>query len=368
METGVFDGRLGLDVAVVREGRSRAVSAENPRGEPGRGGKAASALGQARKGRPYLTLPAGAVATLADIDGPGIIRHLWCTVTDQTERHHFVLRDLVLRLWWDDEATPSVEVPLGDFFCNGFGQRALVNSAPIVVAPTGGMNSYFPMPFAKRARIELKSEHPADIDAFFYQIDYELLDALPAEVGRFHAQFRRTNPTIKGVDHVLIDGVRGHGQYVGTYVAVTALERYWWGEGEMKFYIDGDDEFPTICGTGLEDYAGGAWAFQNRLGIDADPITFSSPYFGYPFHATVDDTRYAPYSTAMPPMHSLYRWHLVDPIRFSSDLRVTLQQIGHDGLALFERSDDVSTVAYWYQLEPHAPFPALPDWQARRPR
>ena len=364
----MLEGSELLGIFAIRKGRSRAINAENPDGGKGRGATASSPLGQGRKGRPCLTLAPGQTATLADIDGPGVIRHLWFTVTDQTERHHFVLRNLVLRMWWDDEATPSVEVPLGDFFCNGFGQRSIVTSIPIAVAPTGGMNSYFPMPFAARARIEVTSEHPAAIDGFFYQVDYELVDELPVDTGRFHAQFRRTNPTTKGVDHIVLDGVRGQGQYVGTYIGVAALERFWWGEGEMKFFIDGDVDFPTICGTGLEDYVGGAWAFQDRLGGEPKAMTYSNPYFGYPYQASVDDSRFSAYARAMPPMHGMYRWHLPDPIRFEEDLRVTLQQIGHDGFELFERSDDVSTVAYWYQIEPHSSFPTFPDRRARRPR
>ena len=360
-------GALAGSFAIGR-GRSRAINAENPHGEKGAGGMATSPLGQGRKGRPCLTLAPGETATLADIEGSGVIRHLWFTVTDQTERHHFVLRNIVLRMSWDNEATPSVEVPLGDFFCNGFGQRAIVASVPIAVAPTGGMNSYFPMPFAAGARIEVTNEHPAAIEGFFYQVDYELVDELPTDTGRFHAQFRRTNPTTKGVDHIVLDGVCGRGQYVGTYIGVAALERYWWGEGEMKFFIDGDVDFPTICGTGLEDYVGGAWAFQDRLGGDPRAMTYSNPYFGYPHQASIDESRFSAYARAMPPMHGMYRWHLPDPIRFEKDLRVTLQQIGHDGFELFERSDDVSTVAYWYQIEPHSSFPTLPDRHARRPR
>lgn len=364
----MFERADTLAIARVGGGRSRAANAENPRGERGGGGRAASSLGPGRKGRPCVALAPGETATLADIEGAGVIRHLWITVADQTERDPFVLRNLVLRMWWDGEATPSVETPLGDFFCNGFGRRAIVNSTPMLVAPTGGMNCYLPMPFASHARIEITSEHPATIEAFFWQVDYELLDTIPEDAGRLHAQFRRTNPTVHGIDHVLVDGIRGTGQYIGTFIGVAALERFWWGEGEMKFFIDGDDDYPTICGTGLEDYAGGAWAFEDSAGGHSRPLTFSGPYGGYPLRATEDDSRFSPYARAMAPMHGVYRWHLPDPIRFTADLRVTLQQIGHDGHELFERSDDVATVAYWYQIEPHAPFPPFPDVRQRRPR
>lgn len=356
------------DFVTVQNTQSRSINAENPTGAPGAAASAASALGPGRKGRAFISLESGETAELANIVGPGVIRHIWMTVPDRTEAGPFVLRDLVLRMYWDEDREPSVEVPLGDFFCNGFATRAEVTSAPIVVAPTGGMNSYFPMPFRRSARITLTSEHAGDIEAVFYQIDYSLGDALADDVGIFHAQWRRSR-TAPGLDHVIVDGIRGAGAYVGTFVALTALGRFWWGEGEVKFFIDGDENLPTIAGTGLEDYVGGAWAFQDRLDRDSEPTvhTFSTPYFGYPQRETADRTRRSPYATAMPPAHGMYRWHLPDPVRFDHDLRVTLQQIGHDGTDLFERSDDICTTAYWYQREPHAPFPSLPKASLRRP-
>jgi hypothetical protein len=350
-------------------GRSRSISAENPDGAVGAGGRASSPLGPGRKGRAFIPLEPGETAALADIEGPGVIRHIWMTVTDRTPEHEFVLRDLVLRMRWDDEDGPSVEVPLGDFFCNGFAARCDVISLPIVVAPHGGMNCYLPMPFAERARIGITSEHPAPIEAFFYQIDYVLGEGLAPDVGYLHAQWRREPVTTPGRDYVVLDGVAGRGKYVGTFLGISALERYWWGEGEMKFFIDGDEELPTICGTGTEDYVGGAWAFQRELGgADPQPVTYSAPWFGYPHHATAEVSDHSPYARATVPQHGMYRWHILDPIDFESSLRVTLQQIGHDGRRLFERSDDVSSVAYWYQGEPHGPFPALPTAADRRPR
>ncbi len=263
--------------------RSRSINAENPTGEPGRAATAASALGPGRKGRPAISLAAGETATLADITGPGIIQHIWMTVPDRTDAGPWVLRDLVLRIWWDEgddgeqAGDPAVEVPLGDFFCNGFGQRALVTSAAVVVAPTGGFNCYFPMPFGRRARIELSNDHPGPVDGIYYQIDYCLDEDLDPDSSRFHAHWRRSNGTTGlGEDHIILDGVNGSGQYVGSYIGVTALERYWWGEGEVKFFIDSDGDHPTQCSTGLEDYAGGAWAFQDALRTDPPPkpITF----------------------------------------------------------------------------------------------
>jgi hypothetical protein len=349
---------------------SRSITAENPTGAKGAGGRATSQLGTGRKGRPCLTLPAGETTELAQIEGSGRITHLWFTLPDHTDAVGFVLRDLVLRAYWDGEDTPSVEVPIGDFFCCGAGTRALITSAPITVAPTGGMNCYFPMPFGTSARITITNEHPVEVGGFFFQIDYQLGESLPTDTGRFHAQWRRQNPTRPGIDYTILDGVRGRGAYVGTFLSITALERYWWGEGEVKFYLDGDDEYPTICGTGTEDYAGGAWAFQDQLSSTVEPevLTFSAPFFGYPHYVTRDTSKQAVYVTAMAPVHGIYRWHLPDPIHFEQDLRVTVQQIGQVGPDLFERSDDVSSVAYWYQIEPHAPFPQFPNRNERRPR
>jgi hypothetical protein len=351
--------------------RSHSINAENPTGASGSAARAASHLGPGRKGSAYLQLPAGHTLTLADIEGPGVIRHIWVTVADRTESGPFVLRDLLLRAYWDGAEAPSVEVPLGDFFCNGFATRALVNSVPIVVAPTGGMNSYFPMPFRSAARLTLESQHAGDVPHVFFQVDYTSGDELGPEIGYFHAQWRRSNAnTPLGTDHIVLDGVSGRGSYVGTYVALTSLHRYWWGEGEVKFFIDDDDELPTLCSTGLEDYAGGAWAFQDELRTDPEPeiLTFSAPYFGYPFHSATDTTKASPFATEMPPMHGLYRWHLPDPIYFQQRLKVTLQQIGSWQHDLFERQDDISTTAYWYQSLPHIPFPRLPTATERWPR
>jgi hypothetical protein len=351
------------------DGRSRAITAENPTGAKGAGGTASGPLGQSRKGRAFLPLPAGAELQLCDIRTPGIITHIWMTTFRQTENNWFALRNIVLRMYWDDEETPSVEVPLGDFFCNGFGEPAVVNSLPMAVNPVGGMNCYFPMPFGKSARITVTSEHPEDIEAFFFQIDYIEKDGLPEDTEYFHAAFRRENPTRTGIDFTIVDNIRGRGKYVGTFLALTALERFWYGEGEVKFYIDGDTEFPTICGTGTEDYFGGAWGFvAPDNGNPVTERTYSTPFMGFAQFITRDGVRAHIYDGATPPMRGFYRWHLPDPILFEKDLRVTVQQIGHDGLRLFERSDDLCAVAYWYQREPHMPFEPLPDTAARRPR
>ncbi|GGL33472.1 DUF2961 domain-containing protein [Phycicoccus endophyticus] len=351
--------------------RSRSANAENPTGGEGAGASAPSPLGPGRKGSPALPLAAGETITLADIDGPGVIRHVWVTVPDRTAAGPFVLRDLVLRVYWDGADAPAVEVPLGDFFCNGFADRALVTSDLVVVAPTGGMNAYFQMPFREHARMTLTSEHPGPIEHVFYQVDYTVGDDVGPQAMSFHAQWRRSNgTTAAGEDHVILDGVRGAGTYLGTFIAVSSLQRFWWGEGEVKFFLDDDVDLPTLCSTGLEDYAGGAWAFQDELRAHPEPaiLTYSAPWCGYPQFVDRDRTAASPFATHAPAMHALYRWHVPDPIHFHDRLRVTVQQIGAWDHGLFERVDDYSSVAYWYQTAPAAPFPPLPPAAERAPR
>lgn len=364
-----FLNTLGT-LPLMNDSKSRSITAENPRGEKGKGGQAASKLGESRKGSPCLKkIKAGETRVLAEIDGPGIINHIWLTVTDKTEADFFVLRDLVLRMYWDGEENPSVETPLGDFFCNGFARGALVNSLPIVVNPTRGMNSYFSMPFRKKAKITIESQHQIDIPVFFYQIDYSLPSELPAEAAYFHAQWRREKTTELQQDYVILDNVSGKGQYIGTYLALTTLERYWWGEGELKFYLDDDQKYPTICGTGTEDYFGGAWSFASQENGKTVENTYSTPYLGYPYYSKTDKLASSLYyNDDCPPMRGFYRWHILDPIRFQKNIRVTMQQIGVSNKGLFERQDDVATVAYWYQTEPHNKFPLLPAKEERWPR
>lgn len=355
----------------MKRGKSRAINAENPTGEKGRGGMAASCLGKSRKGSPCLRdIAPGAEVTLADIRGAGMISHIWMTVDRKTsDAEPFVLRDLVLKFYWDGETEASAEAPLGDFFCCGFGQECFVNSACIVVAPLRGFNSYFPMPFGKSARVVLVNEHPHAIPAFFYQIDYVLYDEMPEDIEYFHARWNRQPVTEKGKDYVILGGVKGCGRYVGTYLALSALERYWWGEGEVKFYIDGDREYPTICGTGMEDYFGGSWSFAAHTDGKMREQCYNTPYLGYPFYSRHDQAVVNPYhNDDCPPMRGFYRWHMCDPIFFDEELTVTVQQIGVSYGGLFERQDDLASVAYWYQREPHQPFPAMAQREERRPR
>ncbi len=353
-------------IANLSEAQSRSITAENVYGEKGRGGMAelsttpqpevarigqrwdgpnacARDLGRTWKVRPCITLPKASTTTLMDVEGPGTIQHLWITV--DSKRH----RDLILRFYWDGEKVPSVESPVGDFFCTSWKSRAAILALPINVNPTGGLNCYFPMPFRKHARVTVENRAPDDQPGFFYAFNYALGPVGDGE-GYFHAQFRRTNPLPYKEDYVILDGVRGRGHYAGTFLAWQQNSDGWWGEGEFKAYIDGDREFPTICGTGTEDYFGGAWGFG---------ASYSAPFLGYQ-DLTVQEQpgrgmgRHGN-------RHIMYRFHILDPIRFQKDLKVTMQAIGwrSEGRYL-PVQDDIASVAYWYQAEPHAPFPALP--------
>lgn len=338
--------RLGLGLGclpLLSDAETRSISAENPTGEKGGGAKEdpkgqgpASMLGQGWKVRPCITLEPGATVTLADIQGAGIIQHIWITVDPKA------YRDCLLRFTWDAEKTPSIEVPLGDFFCNGHALRYNVNSLPICVNPSGGFNCYFPMPFRQSARITVENQRWEAIGGFFYQITYAL-QPVPDEAAYLHAQWRRSLTTRECPEHVLLDGVKGQGHYVGTFMAWTQLSNGWWGEGEIKFFMDGDGRFPTICGTGTEDYFCGAWGFGGQ--------TYSTPFLGYPLYSKPE---------GQVPRHGLYRWHILDPIRFKSDLKVTMQALGWWPGGKFQPlTDDIASVAYWYQAEPHAAFPAM---------
>ena len=355
-------GPSGLEALMMpSDYRPRCINAENPRGGKGQAAQTASKLGPSRKGTPCLNdIPAGSRTVLADVDGPGIIRHIWMTVTDATSpTGPNVLRNLILEWYWDGEGTPSVSVPLGDFFCCGHAQGCRVESAAMAVYPNRGFNCFFPMPFHSHARLVLRSEHNEPIPAFFYQIDYVETDSLPADAMTFHAQWRRQRLTDLADDYTILDGVEGRGSYVGTYLALTALESRWWGEGEVKMYLDGDRDYPTWCSTGSEDYFGGAWSFADH--DEAGRMyerTYNGTYMGFPHRAKNLVGRSSDYwDTETPVTRGFYRWHIPDPIPFQKDIRVTVQQIGVDEQGLFERQDDLASVAYWYQGEPHKPFP-----------
>ena len=348
---GLFMGLGGL--ARLSRAKTRSISAENFTGEKGKGGMAlegtgaacARDLGRGWKVSPSIKIPAGSTFTLAEIEGPGAIQHIWMTCFPK------YWRSLVLRMYWDGEDEPSVETPYGDFFCNGWGQRSNVNSLPIVVNPAGGMNSYWEMPFRKSARITIENLADEEV-VLYYQITYALTE-VPDDVAYFHAQWRRNNPLPYKEVHTIVDGIQGWGHYVGTYIAWGVNNTGWWGEGEVKFYIDGDDEFPTICGTGTEDYFGGAWNWEYPKG---EYGVYSTPFLGLPQVIKPDGLYQSQQRFGM------YRWHIMDPIRFEEDLRVTIQALGwRSGGRYLPLQDDIASVAYWYQTEPHAPFPPLPD-------
>ena len=354
------------DIFKNEEGESRSITYENCAGIKGAGGKAYSTLGQGRKGSAYIpTIDPWRTVTLADIHGCGIIRHIWMTVTDKvSEKNQSILTDIVLRMYWDDSDIPSVQCPLGEFFGLAYGRTYEINSIPVAVNPMRGMNCYWPMPFKKHARITITNECDEAIPAFFYQIDYCLKSTIK-DLLYFHAQYRRQRLTEKGKDYVLIDEVSGRGKYVGTFLELTTLESSWYGEGEMKFYIDNDEEFPTICGTGTEDYFGGAWSFARTLSGKIIEGNYTTAFLGYPYNSAnlLSDS-----SNMQMHERSFYRWHILDPILFSANLKVTIQQIGINDRGMFERSDDVGSVAYWYQNEPAKIMKDLPPREERWPR
>jgi hypothetical protein len=354
-----FDG-LGMslsNLARLSAAETRSISAENFRGEKGQAGMAtdgtgavaARELGQGWKVSPSIHIAGKATVTLADIAGPGAIQQIWLTV------HPEQWRRLVLRCYWDGEESPSVETPLGDFFCMGWCERANLTSLPVCVNPAGGFNCYWEMPFRKHARITVENLAGDEIRGFYYQINYTLTD-VPEDRAYFHAQWRRSNPLPYQQVHTLLDGVTGQGQFVGAYLAWGVNNRGWWGEGEIKFYMDGDREWPTIAGTGTEDYFGGAWNFEFPKG---EYGVFSSPYTG--LHQVIKpDGLYQSQQR-----FGMYRWHIMDPVRFKQDLRVTIQALGWRSMLDGQRrylplQDDIASTAFWYQTEPHAPFPALP--------
>jgi len=363
MSAGDFNG-LGMhlgNLSRLSNAQTRSISAENFTGAKGEGGKAtegtgavpARDLGQGWKVSPSINVAGNSTVTLAEIDGPGALQHLWMTV------HPSAWRKLVLRFYWDHEETPSVEVPVGDFFCSGWTERCNVSSLPISVNPAGGFNSYWEMPFREHARITLENLSPDEVKGFYYQIDYTLTE-VPENCAYFHAQWHRSNPLPYKEVHTLLDGVKGQGHYVGTYLAWGVNNSGWWGEGEIKFYLDGDADWPTICGTGTEDYFGGAWNFEHPKG---EYGVYSTPFLGLPQVIKPDGLYQSQQRFGM------YRWHVMDPIRFREDLKVTIQALGWRAaeagkMRYLPLQDDIASTAFWYQQEPHAPLPELPGRDA----
>jgi hypothetical protein len=258
----------------------------------------------------------------------------------------------ILRVYWDDQEQPAIECPVGDFFACGWGKYAPLNSLAICVNPGSAFNCYWEMPFRKRARFTM-TNIADDTMTLYYQINYTLTD-VPEDCAYFHAQFRRANPLPYQTDYTILDGVQGKGHFVGTYMAWGVNNSGWWGEGEIKFFMDDDDEFPTICGTGTEDYFCGSYNFENKETKQYEE--FTTPYAGLSQVIRPDGV----YQSQM--RFGMYRWHITDPIRFQQKLRVTIQALGcRRDRRYLPLQDDIASVAYWYQTLPTAPFPNLPD-------
>jgi len=348
-------GGLG-DLSRLSHAKSRSISPENFTGEKGKAGmategtgaRAARDLGQGWKISPSVRIKAGETFVLGEIQGAGAIHHIWMTPTGNW-------RYSILRMYWDGEPQPSVESPVGDFFASGWGSFAPLSSLVVCVNPGSAFNSYWEMPFRTSAKLTMTNLDDKEM-TLYYQIDYSLMD-VPSDAAYFHAQFRRSNPLPYKSDYTILDGVKGWGHYVGTYLAWGVHNTGWWGEGEIKFFLDGDTAFPTICGTGTEDYFCGSYNFENQETRQYQ--VFSTPYSGL-IQVLKPDGLYKSQQR-----FGLYRWHLRDPVRFDSDLRVTIQALGWraDGRYL-PLQDDIASVAFWYQTEPHAAFPKLPDRDA----
>jgi len=355
----------GVDVGLnnlyrLSDAKTRSISPENFTGAKGEGGKAtkgtgaipARDLGQGWKISPSVVIHGKSTFTMAEISTSGSIQHIWMTPTG-------TWRYSIFRIYYDDETTPSVEVPVGDFFCMGWNQYSPLRSLAVCVNPGSAFNCYWPMPFRKKCKITMENIDDKDM-VLYYQIDYTETE-IPSDAAYFHAQYRRVNSVPYKEDYTLIDNISGKGQYVGTYLAYGSKNNGWWGEGEIKFFMDGDTQFPTICGTGTEDYFCGSYDFdrpvKNAAGVESSEYTeFNTPYTGLCQVIRGDGH----YDVAQ--RFGLYRWHITDPIRFEKNLRVTLQDLGwrHDGRYL-NLQDNISSVVYWYQTEPHNPFPKLPS-------
>lgn len=344
---------------LLSRAQTRSISPENFKGEKGKGGMAkpgdeyckhssscARELGQGWKVSPNIRIEPGEVREIALIDGPGLIQQIWMTPTGNW-------RFSIIRIYWDDNEHPSVECPVGDFFACGWGKYGQVSSLAICVNPGSAFNCYWPMPFRKKCRItfeNLADEHMT----LFYQINYSL-QPVPDEAAYFHAQFRRVNPVPYKDVYTILDGVEGWGHYAGTYMAWGVNNNGWWGEGEIKFYLDGDKEFPTICGTGTEDYFCGSYNFENKETKQYQD--FTTPYAGINVVRPNATNIYEPSLR-----FGMYRWHIMDPVRFEKDIKVTIQALGwRNGGRYLPLKDDLASVAYWYQTNPGKPFPKLPS-------
>ena len=285
-----------------------------------------------------LNIKAGATAVLADLEGPGLIHHIWVTIAAEA----FYGRKIVLRMYWDGESAPSVEAPIGDFFAVGHGLDRNVDSLPIACSSDGrARNCYWQMPFRKSARITVTNEGTREIAAFYYYVDYRRVASLPADAAYFHAQYRQDAPPPAGANYLILEA-EGRGHYVGCNLSILQRAMGWWGEGDDMIYVDGETA-PSLHGTGSEDYFSNAWGMQEN----------AKPFYGCPLQE--DDFQAGSKAT-------VFRFHVPDPIPFKTSIRVTIEHGDNN-----DRSDYDSSVAYWYQIEPHKPFPPLPPVAARLP-
>ncbi len=334
-------------LATARPGRSKRISSWDTSG----------------RNRDYWTIPAGQTVTLADIKGPGVIRHIWFTIGAQDPLY---LRKSVLRMYWDNQDHPSVEAPVGDFFGVGHSKVASYSCAVLNMSANPGqdraaaMNCYFPMPFESRAVITVQNEGETEIRSWYFYIDYDELDTLPPDQLRFHAWWRRENPcpqprhlgedpevNLSDKDNYLILEAEGRGHYVGCNLSVHNLYGGWWGEGDDMIMVDGEKWPPDLHGTGSEDYFGHAWGMQPQNAFLYNGVSYHKPgdFRGYNERITV------------------YRYHICDPIVFQKSIRVSIEH-GHAN----DRCDDYSSTAYWYQTLPSKPFPPFPKVEDRLPR
>jgi hypothetical protein len=334
------------DLTRVRPGVSRAVSSSDP--------NFASNLDR----RTYIQ--PGETMVMADIRGPAVVTHVWLTFAEARpswlEANGAAAPDeLVLRMYWDDDDAPAVEAPLGDFFAAGFGLRREVRSIPIQVEGGDGYNAFWQMPFGERGLITVTNEGAKRVRSFYYQVDYTALDELPEGTAYFHARYRKAFPETLGEDYLVL-ATEGRGHYVGTVMSVQARSPYWFGEGDARIYVDGDT-LPSIQGTGTEDYFLSAWGLEPH----------SWPYFGCTYLS--DD----PSNLGM--RATMYRWHVDDPIRFTTSLRFELEHTGWMSADETEtgevdghvpRQDDVATVAFWYQERQAPRASAFPPLAERR--
>ena len=357
-----IENNLG-NIFRLSNAKTRSISPENYTGAKGKGGmaetgtgsSAARDLGVGWKINPCVIIKPKTTFTIAEIDSAGSIQHIWMTPTGNW-------RHSILRFYWDGETNPSIEVPVGDFFGMGWGKYAPLNSVPVTVNPGSAFNCYWPMPFRKKCKITMENIDDKEM-TLFYQVDYVLTE-VPSDAAYFHAQFRRVNPLPYKNAYVLLDSVKGKGQYVGTYIAWGVHNNGWWGEGEIKFFMDDDGKYPTICGTGTEDYFCGSYDFdtekKNAAGIlESDYTEFSTAYTG--LHQVIrGDGHYN-----MAQRFGMYRWHITDPIRFEKNLKVTIQALGwREGGRYLPLQDDIASTVFWYQIEGHTVFPKLPSKDA----